>query len=349
MRILLIKLNHIGDTLLLTPTLRWLRQGFPDAQLDVVVRRGCEAVLSGNPDIDHLWALARPEKGQRKPSERRAAWRLARRLLFSRRYDYAFDLSNSDRAKALVLLSKARVRAINDWHAELGGKRRLFNAFSHFAWGRAHQVLRDFRTVADVIDGEQVDQQQAGPLVFVPGEQASDWPRLFPQLDASKPFVVLHPASRWAFKEWHPQRWAAVADTLAADGLQVLLSAGPDARERDICAQIAATMQAGAVCTDGRLSLAQLGDALARASLYLGIDTSVMHLAAATQTPSVVLFGPSSEWSWRPWRAPHALVLGDCSCKQSRQFVCDKSLIMPCMDAISSEQVLAKAHALLHR
>ena len=68
-----------------------------------------------------------------------------------------------------------------------------------------------------------------------------------------------------------------------------------------------------------------------------------MHIAAAVQTPSVALFGPSSEWSWRPWQAPHELVLGECACKATRQFVCDKSRIYPCMERIGVDEVRAAA------
>ena len=68
-----------------------------------------------------------------------------------------------------------------------------------------------------------------------------------------------------------------------------------------------------------------------------------MHVAAAVQAPVVALFGPSSEWSWRPWQTRHELVLGPCSCKVAREFVCDKSRIYPCMQAIGVDAVLAAA------
>jgi heptosyltransferase-3 len=65
-----------------------------------------------------------------------------------------------------------------------------------------------------------------------------------------------------------------------------------------------------------------------------------MHLAAAMQTPIVALFGPSSEWSWRPWQCDHELVLGDCECKRTRKFVCNKTKPYPCMQGIAMEQVM---------
>jgi heptosyltransferase III len=90
-----------------------------------------------------------------------------------------------------------------------------------------------------------------------------------------------------------------------------------------------------------------MGLLLGRAKLFLGVDTVMMHLAAAMQTPSVALFGPSSEWSWHPWQCRHEMVLGACSCKATRRFVCDKNKPYPCMEKITVDAVMAAANKLL--
>ena len=64
-KILLVKLGHLGDTLLLTPTLRFLKQKFPQATLDVMVRSGCEELLHGNPDVAQILPIGSPEKHNR--------------------------------------------------------------------------------------------------------------------------------------------------------------------------------------------------------------------------------------------------------------------------------------------
>jgi heptosyltransferase-3 len=317
LKLLLAKLNHLGDTLLLTPTIRALRQKYPDARIDVVVRPGCEAVLEGNTGISRVLL----SKG---------AWK----DVIGKRYDYAFDLSNSDRAKALIALSGAKVRAINEWHAELGWKRAVFNRFTSFEWAREHQVLRDYRAVADVIDLPQV-----GPLVLDTSVEAAA---------PSGRYAVIHPVSRWAFKEWLPERWAAVADRLKRrHGLEVVFSCGPAPREIAHVESILKLSGERHGRTGGRLTLRQLGRLIRGAELFAGVDTVAMHIAAAVQARVLALFGPSSEWSWRPWQCRHELVLGPCSCKLTREFVCDKSTIYPCMGAITAEQVNEAAEKLL--
>jgi heptosyltransferase-3 len=310
LKLLLVKLNHLGDTLLLTPTLRALRSRFPDARIDVVVRQGCETVLEGNSDVSKTIVVPGAA---------------AFGAVLGRRYDYAFDLSNSDRAKLLIALSGARVRAINEWHAELGWKRRFFNRFTRFEWALEHQVLRDYRAVADV-----VELPPPGPLVM----------NTDVRVDApAEPYVVIHPVSRWTFKQWLPERWAAVADALP---YPAVFTHGPGESVDDILKAAKKTHRKATGIT-----LRQLARLIQGARLFLGVDTVAMHIAAAVQAPVVALFGPSSEWSWRPWQTRHELVLGDCSCKRTRQFVCDKSRPYPCMEAIGVDEVLAAARKVL--
>lgn len=343
-KILLVKLGHLGDTLLLTPTLRFLKHKFPDARLDVMVRSGCEVLLRGNPDVAKILPVGSPEKHNRSlAKELRESTRAFSHIALSGRYDYAFDLSNSDRAKFWVALSRARVRGINQMPPVTGWRARLFTDFTHFNWGKEHQVLRDFRTVADIVE----PAAQPGPLRFHPQADEGELRSKLPWLNAAGEFAVIHATSRWAFKEWLPERWAATADALKQRGLNVVFSCGPGERELAMVKSIRAQAKEAHFTTDGKLSLHELGWLLGRARLFLGVDTVAMHLAAAMQTPTVALFGPSSEWSWRPWQCPHELALGECACKQTREFVCDKSKPYPCMERLTVAEVLAKAEMLL--
>ena len=344
MKILLSKLNHLGDTLLMTPVLRFLRERYPNARIDVLVRAGCEVVLQGNPDINKLITVAKPEKSERTRREGFKHFIHAFPQLFLVRHDFAVDLSQSDRAKFWMLMSASKIRGVNDAYGVLGRRKWLVNQISNYKWAREHQVLKDFQTVLDCMD----ISGEAGPLRFYPNiDEAMIRPKL-PFINNIKEYAVLHPTSRWAFKQWLPERWARVADQLQREfGLRVVFSCGPEAREKDMINQILMCSNENHLTTDGRIEMRELGWLLSKATLFLGVDTVAMHLAAAMQTPIVALFGPSSEWSWRPWQCRHELVLGDCECKETRQFICDKSKPYPCMKTIQVEQVLSATRRLL--
>jgi heptosyltransferase-3 len=299
MRLLFIKLKHIGDSLLLTPTLTAARARHPDAEIWVVVRRGCEGILEGCPAIDRVVTAAPPERSQRSL---RDLWRGVRLLLElrGRRFDYAFELSDGDRGRFLAWLSGARHRCTNVAAEPLSRWwQGRFNQVSHYDWLPHHRVEKDFHTVADFIPMPP----SIPPLTFV-RERTTGW-------DPSNQFgafALMHPGTRWARKSWPVEHWIRTGAAIASRGLRVVVSCGPAAAEAELAGEIARGIGSAAVSTQGRLSWAQLAGLLHRARLFVGVDTAAMHLAAACQCPTVALFGPSTLHEWSPWQVAHRIV-----------------------------------------
>ena len=141
------------------------------------------------------------------------------------------------------------------------------------------------------------------PCVFA-RERTFDWPAAAGWTD----FAVLHPGTRWQRKRWVRDRWLAVAGELAGTFSRLIISAGPDPEEVRDAAELERALVGRAVSTAGKLNWAQLAGLLHRASCFVGVDTAAMHLAAACQTPTVALFGPSDERVWHPWQTRYGLV-----------------------------------------
>lgn len=337
MKFLFLKFNHIGDALLMTPAIHLVKKKFPDSQIDVVVRRGDEQVLEGNPDITRLYVSSAPQGEDKKSGF------LFPKLIFQK-YDYAFDLSNSDRSRFWMMLSLAKNRCANNAYGELFWKKYFYNKISNFLWGKEHQALKDLHTIADALGVKP----EIAPLVINANVSEKNIFSKLPFLEKTKNYAVIHPTSRWTFKQWLPDRWAEVADQLKSERqLDVIFSCGPGEKEIQHVEQILSMARQKHFSTRGLITLRELAWILKRAKLFCGVDTVAMHIAAATQTPSTALFGPSSEWSWRPWQCSHELALGECSCKQTRKFICDKSRPYPCMEAITTENVLEKIQKVL--
>ena len=117
-------------------------------------------------------------------------------------------------------------------------------------------------------------------------------------------YIVIQPTSRWFFKCWREGRMSALINALSEAGYPVVLTSGPDAREK----QMIDTIMAG--CPNARLhslagllTLRQLASVIDHARLFIGVDSVPMHMAAALGTPLVALFGPSKLTFWRPWQA----------------------------------------------
>jgi len=300
-RLLFIKLKHIGDALLLTPTLTAARAAYPAAEIWVVVRRGTEGILAGCPAIDRVLTSAAVEP------ERRTCWawwsevRLMAELRRAR-VDYAFDLTHSDRGRLLVGLSGARHRCADGVvYPPRWPWRSLLNGLSREDWSQGHRAEADWRVVNALLP---LAGAAAGPLVFDRARVAHC------RFSGGKPGVVLHPATRWARKRWLTERWSQLARAFTAAGHPVIVSVGPAAEEIALGEAIVADAGAGAVSTGGQLNWSQLAGLLHEARLFVGVDTAAMHLAAACGCPTVALFHSRAQAAvWSPWRVRSSVLL----------------------------------------
>ncbi len=335
MRVLLVKLRHLGDTLLLTPTIRLIKERFPHSKIDVMVRASCEGILENNPDVHRIFAIARPEARQRKFLSSIKQNVVLLLGVCRTEYDFAFDLSDSDRAKVWVWLSRARIRGFRRRGSPQSWKQKVFNRFDDMPLSSEHQVVKDFETVARImgVNGKP------GPLKFYPKVDHLYLAERFSWLKSPKPFAVLHATSRWTFKEWIPQRWAEVIDSVSSLGFKVVLSGGPDPREQEIVSRIQRIANSETVSIAGAVSLHEFGYILGRASLFLGVDTFAMHLAAAMRTPTVPLFGPSQLKAWIPWQNRVAVPPTVCNCDGSQYRSC-AAPVTKCLDHLSVASVL---------
>jgi ADP-heptose:LPS heptosyltransferase len=119
-------------------------------------------------------------------------------------------------------------------------------------------------------------------------------PPTAPGLGSARSGVILHPGAASGARRWPPERWVQVAQELIADGHDVVVTG----TEAELCAQVSGG--SGAKNLSGDLSLSELTDLVGSTRLVLSGDTGVAHLATATATPSVTLFGPVSPALWGP-------------------------------------------------
>lgn len=302
MRLLFIKLKHIGDALLLTPTLAAARHAYPEATIWVVVRKGSEGILAGCPAVDRVLISAPPEADQRGTFGWVGDLALIREIR-RQRFDYAFELTHGDRGRLLAAWSGARYRCANDavyrvpWFW-----RPWFNRLSVRDWSHEHQAEAGFHWVDEFLP---LKMKEPPPLVF-------DRARTVPcDLGvALSDYAVMHPGTRWRRKRWPAEKWVQTGRELLKLVPQLVISVGPDADEVQLGDALADALGRQAVTTRGCLSWAQLAGLLWGARLFVGVDTAAMHLAAACQCPTVALFGSSVPAQWRPWRVRHRMVEG---------------------------------------
>jgi ADP-heptose:LPS heptosyltransferase len=111
-------------------------------------------------------------------------------------------------------------------------------------------------------------------------------------------YICVHPGAQALSRRWDAQKFAQVADGLAAQGYQIVLTGTSD--KLQLANEVAEQMQAPAINLAGKTQLGTLAALLSQASLVLCNDTGISHVAAAVKAPSVVLFSDSDPYRWAP-------------------------------------------------
>jgi ADP-heptose:LPS heptosyltransferase len=128
----------------------------------------------------------------------------------------------------------------------------------------------------------------------------------------NEPYVIFHPGSARAEKFWEPQRWADVIEHVRSGSqISAVLTGGASKVERKHLRQIKGRLRKPIVDLSGKTDLLTLAALIERARLVVTVDSAPMHLAAATQTPQVILFGPTNPFHWRPLESPALILKGE--------------------------------------
>ena len=350
--ILVVVTRRIGDVLLATPVVRSLRRHWPDAAIDMLVFSGTGGVLAGNPDVRRVVNIAaRPTTGEHL--------QLAARLW--RRYDLSISLVPSDRPTLYAWLAGRLSCGLVVDTPKHRWKRWLLDRWVPYDNANTHTVNLYLRTL-DLLGVETTPQVVTGWT----SDDAAQVRNTLTNAGISGEFAVMHPSPKFAYKTWTHEGWRETGRWLAARGLQLVMTGGPDAEERACVAAIAQALP-GAVDLSGKLTLAETACVLAQARLYLGPDTAVTHLAAALGTPVVALFGPTDPVKWGPWPAGYAgrhnpwrrhgsqragkiiLLQGDGMCVPCMHEGCERRIdsVSDCLQQLPPARVIAAAAALL--
>jgi ADP-heptose:LPS heptosyltransferase len=161
--------------------------------------------------------------------------------------------------------------------------------------------------------------------------------------NASKPFVVLHPGSARQEKLWEAARWAQLIERFNRDNdFDLILTSGASKHEQTHIAAI--KNETKIIDLSGKTDLLTLAALIGEARLLVTVDSAPMHLAAATHTPQVILFGPTNPFHWRPRESPALILQG-----KTPQPVTEFSPSQPRlpMSQISTEAVISAMDFLL--
>lgn len=333
-RILLVKLSSFGDVIHALPTLEALRALYPQGQITWLVQDSFAPLLAGHLALDQVWPIPRLRfQGQSLVSQTAALAAAARRLR-SRPFDLVIDLQGLLKSALWVALARSPRKIGYDGTRE-GSYLVLTEKLPRYDPDR-HAVLR-YLDVARYLEAPE-----AAPRFRLEHLLTEPWNTLGETMN--RPYAVLHPGARWITKLWPAASWARLAEWLAKQGLEVVLTGS--SADRPLAAALLKESQAPIVDLAGRTTLAELAAVLKGAVFALTTDTGPMHLAAALGTRVAALFGPTAPWRTGPFGQGHEIVrLGlDCSPCFGRQCPDPR-----CLTELPVETVIAACEKILSR
>ena len=284
-RILVITLRYLGDTLLTTPLLASLKQAYPHAEIDVLLPFANQGMLQGNPHISRLI-----------PIEAKPKLSSFVKLLLSlyRRYDLSISTQPGDRPVLCAITSgRFSMGFVPAASAGYSWKRLLLSRALPFE-GQGHAVLENLRFCREL--------DVAPCYALTPPRDDNQAAMRLPRGS----YAVMHIMPQWRYKQWQDEAWIKVANFLSRQGLAVVLTGSASPSERQALRELQRKLPPSAVNLSGQLTLPQLTALIEKAVLFIGPDTGVTHLAAATGAQTFALFGPTDPKIWAPWPSGYA-------------------------------------------
>jgi len=341
-RILVMRLDRLGDVILSTPVLEALRQRYPHAFIAMMVRAANQDILHGNPYLNEVIVYE-------KEGTHHSVWgtiRFARRL---RRYafDTAIVLHPSNRSHWIPWLAHIPVR--------IGYHRK------RSSWLLTHRLPHRKQEGAKP---EMVyTLELLEPLGIVPNPALRPHISLQPRavkytetllteagISSGDRLVAIHPSASCVSRRWMPDRFAQVADRLITEqGIRICIVAAE--ADASYAHAMRDAMRQPVLDLTGRLSVAELAALLHRCRLLISNDTGPVHVAAAMGTPVVDIFGRNqrglSPLRWGPMGEGHIVLHKEVGCVKCLAHNCDINFL--CLTEISVDEVYQAAAAALQR
>ena len=331
LRILVVKLSALGDVILAIPSLRALRENFPQADITVLVGAPHKSVLQNCPYINQVLEFPMKNKTYRDVWEVAA---LLRRLDF----DIVIDLQNSRKSHILSYLS-----ACNRRYGYDNGK------FGFLLNKRIKEIKKPLSPIEHqarslrLLDIESVKED----LELWPKQADEIWAEDFlnnHRREKANPLIGINlgASSSWPTKKWEIAKVAALLDKMQEAGMQILVTG--EAKDRKPMQVLRKLCKSSFINAVGETQLLQLACLIKRCHVYISSDSAPLHIAYAMKTPVVALFGPTDPRRHTLLGARQVVIKKKIDCSPCYRRDCRKH---SCMKEITKEAVFGAVKILL--
>ncbi|MBQ9292305.1 MAG: putative lipopolysaccharide heptosyltransferase III [Campylobacter sp.] len=343
MKILVMKFRRIGDVLLTTPLLENLRHFYPDAQIHFALNRSTEEMITQNPNVAKIHIYEREKIKNANIFAR--IWGEIKFALELRRekFDIIIQTTEGDRGLILAILSGAKeIIAYPTRHAYLN--KFITKSLKH---SKEKHTVEQNLDVLRVLGFEPISKKVS--IYF------DDFSSKFRDLPEN--FIHIHLMSVLFFKCLSDELAAKIIDFCEIDlGIKVVITGDKNEAEMQKNEQILSFCKSNPIKFLGNLNLKEVAFLNSKARLFIGVDTSIMHISAANNTPVIAFFGPTGTLCWGAWdndlqknnyldkggvqnNGKHTIIQDDKSCIPCKHKGCDNSKTSKCLIELNFEQI----------
>ncbi len=270
MKLLVIQTAFIGDVILATALLEQLHQQQPDAQIDVLVRKGNESLLANHPFLNCILIW------DKKTAKYQGLWSLLGQIRRNR-YDAVLNLQRFGTTGLLTALSGAR--------QTVGFEKNPFSRFfshrvSHRIESGVHEVDRNAQFLIPL---HLQNTPRTRPRVY---PSATDYDTVKPF--QKHPYYCIAPTSVWSTKQYPAQKWVELIQKIAPNAFIYLLGAPSDLAACDYIRQ--QVVRDNVINLAGQLSLLQSAALMQGATMNYVNDSAPLHLCSAMNAPTTAVF-----------------------------------------------------------
>ena len=338
-KILLVKLSSLGDVLHNLPLVWDLRAKLPEAQIDWIVEEAYVGLLEplrsreGFRGIDRIIPIAfrrwKKSLGYRSLQEFLAAKKALRNVS----YDVVIETQGLIKSALVCALAKKSPHAIIaglDNATEYSGYEPLARSFYNHRVQvpkRAHAIDRS-RVVMCSGLGWALINRVANPPKFYPLEYVAQLARAVGFVQKTRfrsPYILCFHSTAREAKLWSVDHWAVLGRALSKKGYQLVFPWG-NASEKERSEALAAQI-AGALVPDA-FTIQEAFSVIAGASLTIGVDTGLTHLAAVLERPTVEIYCDSPKWKTEGYWSERICNLGDWREPPDAQAVLNAALML---------------------
>ncbi len=308
-RILIVKLDEIGDMVTALPAFEVLRRSQPNAHITLYCKSVVKNIVVNDPCLNEIICDKKELHGN---------------------YDLIIDLRSNWRMLWFALLARPLLRLER-------GKIRYQNKKSG---GHKHDVEVNLQIMAPVL----TDIPEKAILRLPITDEDKAFAAAFCVQNKLTSFVLFHIGARRETRQWLPARYVAIAEYLHQKGLQVVLAGGPE--DAPLNNKVIEQLSFPAIDIAGKCTLSQFAAIAKHAKLFVGNESGPMHLAATANIPVLGLFGPGITETFSPYHDKGTFIHHKLDCNPCDQIHCVRPNDL-CINLITVDEVQQKIEDLL--